>query len=260
MKVGLIGAEPAKQYPGITWSDVADACLVIAVGQESESADTTVSSIKDMDEVWETRLSPMVRNLSEGMIARFGAPRLEAYNPVWAVTADRLMRRLARFVARPDYAWDHIGSTSVPGLAAKPIVDMQIGVPSLDDIGGIEDAVARAGFVDVAKIAPEAPGVLRDNPRGAGSFWEKRLFASADPGQYAILHVRQLDSPWWHYTTRFRDLLRADPALRSEYERTKLRLAEAHGGDKNFDRYTIAKTAFFDTIQHRLNLPQSQSG
>ncbi|ONI87632.1 hypothetical protein ALI144C_09290 [Actinosynnema sp. ALI-1.44] len=193
--------------------------------------------------------------MADGRVARFGAPRLEPHNPEWAVTADRLLRRLARFVARPDYAWDHIGSTSVQGLAAKPIVDLQIGVPSLRDVDGIDAAVARAGFVDVAKIAPNSPGVLRDNPRGAGNFWEKRLFASADPGQYAILHVRQLDSPWWHYTTRFRDLLRSDETLRGDYERMKRGLVEANAGETNYDKYTIAKTAFFDAIQHRLNRP-----
>nr|WP_225953444.1 GrpB family protein [Kibdelosporangium phytohabitans] len=249
----MVGAQPDEQYPGITWTGVGEAGLVIAVGEPSADADVVVASTEDISGLWETRLSQLVRNLADGRIAQFGAPRLEPHNPGWAVTADRLLRRLARFAARPDYAWDHIGSTSVPGLAAKPIVDLQIGVPSLQDVDGVEAAVARAGFVDVAGIAPDSPGVLRDNPRGEGNFWEKRLFASADPGQHAILHVRQLDSPWWHYTTRFRDLLRSDETLRGDYERMKRGLVEVNAGESNYDKYTIAKTAFFDTIQHRLN-------
>lgn len=253
MKVALVGAMPDRDYPGVTWTAPDSACLVISVGEPAPDADVNIESVAELGPLGETRLSPFVRNLSEGVTPRFGAPRLEPHNPSWPVAAERLLRRLARFVAKPGSTWDHIGSTSVPGLAAKPIVDLQLGVPSLADTEGIEDAVHRAGFVDVANFAPDSPGVLRDNPRGRGNFWEKRLFASADPGQHAILHVRQIGSPWWHYTTRFRDLLRADRALRAEYERVKRQLAGVDAGEGNYDKYTVAKTAFFDTIQHRLD-------
>jgi GrpB-like predicted nucleotidyltransferase (UPF0157 family) len=169
--------------------------------------------------------------------------------------ANRLIEQLKPLVGGLDrageFVWDHIGSTSVPGLAAKPLIDLQLGVPALDHLDGIAEALEPAGFVDVATTRPGSPGVLRDNARGnrANSRWDKRLFAA----QQAILHVRQLDSAWWHYTIRFRDLLRTDTGLRERYQRMKLDLAEAHGQDEDYDRYTIAKTQFFDTIQDRLD-------
>lgn len=168
---------------------------------------------------------------------------------------DELAGRVAHLDRAGEFRWDHIGSTSVPGLAAKPIIDLQLGVPSLDRLDGLAEALRAAGFVDVATVVPDSPGVLRDDVRGnrPNSRWDKRLFASDRPGRHAILHVRQLDSAWWHYTIRFRDLLRADAHLRERYERMKRRLAEAHGQDENYDRYTVAKTAFFDEIQQRLD-------
>jgi dephospho-CoA kinase len=184
-----------------------------------------------------------------------GPPKLSPPDPEWPKLAQRLIEQLKSLVSGLDradeFVWDHIGSTSVPGLAAKPFIDLQLGVPSLDHLDGIAPALEPAGFVDVATTRPGSPGVLRDMARGnrATSRWDKRLFAS----QQAILHVRQLDSAWWHYTTRFRDLLRADAELRGRYQRMKLDLAEAHGQDEDYDRYTIAKTEFFDTIQDRLD-------
>jgi GrpB-like predicted nucleotidyltransferase (UPF0157 family) len=190
---------------------------------------------------------------------RFGPPRLLPSDPAWPGAASALIESLSgqvrHLAGSAEFRWDHIGSTSVPGLAAKPIIDLQLGVPSLDRLEGLAEVLAPAGFVDVATIVPDSPGVLRDDVRGSRptSRWDKRLFASDRPGWHAILHVRQLDSAWWYYTIRFRDLLRADSDLRLRYEQLKRALASAHGQDANYDRYTLAKTAFFDEIQERLD-------
>jgi dephospho-CoA kinase len=184
-------------------------------------------------------------------LTRPGPPKLSPPDPAWADTANRLIEQLKTLVSGEGFVWDHIGSTSVPGLAAKPFIDLQLGVPSLDHLDGLAEALSPAGFVDVATTRPGSPGVLRDMVRGnrASSRWDKRLFAS----EQAILHVRQLDSAWWHYTIRFRDLLRTDTSLRQRYQRMKLDLAAAHGEDEDYDQYTLAKTAFFDAIQDRLD-------
>ncbi|MBV8933959.1 MAG: GrpB family protein [Kutzneria sp.] len=211
--------------------------------------------------LWQTRLAPFAQNLADQQFARAGAPELSASDPTWQTTANRLIRRLRRATAHlgraGEFRWEHIGSTSVPGLSAKPFIDLQLGVASLDELHGLDQAVFQCGFIDVATVAPDSPGVLRDTPRGTGhgpdACWDKRLFASADPGQRVILHVREIGSPWWRYTIRFRDLLRADSEARQDYERLKARLVEAHSGDQNNDAYTIAKTVFFDAIQDRLD-------
>ncbi|MCP2303280.1 dephospho-CoA kinase [Actinokineospora globicatena] len=255
---GVDGARLAElDRDGVTrLGEVGGAALVLG-GHASPEVDVVVSSAGDLDAVWVGRVEPFARNVAEGRFAMAaGPPRLHPWDAEWAVVAARLLRRLGRATALPGVVWDHIGSTSVPGLAAKPVIDLQMGVPSLDALPGLAQALSSVGFVDVAPHVPGSPGVLRDTPRdwfGAGARWDKRLFASADPGRRAILHVREIGSPWWHYTRAFRDLLHVDAGVRREYEAVKRDLAVAHAADEGNDAYTVAKTAFFDSVQHHLD-------
>lgn len=272
------GAEPASWVPEPLDSveSASDRALQVVVVPDFSSAEPAALVISDHpsphadlhltadsapETLWESRLRPFARNLDQRRFASIpGAPFLAEPTPEWAITAARLMNRLAHATRHLDHAagfqWDHIGSTSVPGLAAKPIIDLQLGVPSLDHLEALTEALLPIGFVDVANVVPNSPGVLRDKQRGnvgPGVRWDKRLFSSADPGQLAILHVRQLDSPWWGYTIRFRDLLRSEPETRQAYEHTKRQLTEAHSQDPDYDRYTLAKTPFFDMVQSKLD-------
>ncbi|WP_170224382.1 GrpB family protein [Actinokineospora cianjurensis] len=264
VEIAVVGAVDGARLveldrAGLTRLGSVEGAAFVIGGRGSPDVDAVVSSVEELEALWVGRVEPFARNVAAGRFAAaVGPPRLSAWDPGWAVVAGRLLGRLGRRVGVAGVVWDHIGSTSVPGLAAKPVVDLQLGVPSLAELPGLAEALAGAGFVDVAPHVPGSPGVLRDAPRGrvgAGARWDKRLFASADPGQRAILHVREIGSPWWHYTRSFRDLLRADPRLRRDYEAIKRDLAAAHAGDSGNDAYTVAKTAFFDTIQDRLGTP-----
>ncbi|SES45733.1 dephospho-CoA kinase [Actinokineospora terrae] len=264
VEIAVVGAVDVARLveldrAGLTRLGSVEGAAFVIGGRGSPDVDAVVSSVEELEALWVGRVEPFARNVAEGRFAAaVGPPRLSAWDPEWAVAAGRLVGRLSRRWGAPGLVWDHIGSTSVPGLAAKPVVDLQLGVPSLDGLVGLAEALAGAGFVDVAPHAPGSPGVLRDAPRaqvGAGARWDKRLFASADPGRRAILHVREIGSPWWHYTRAFRDLLRADPQLRRDYETVKRDLTVAHAGDSGNDAYTIAKTTFFNTIQDRLGTP-----
>lgn len=150
-----------------------------------------------------------------------------------------------------DAAYDHIGSTSVPGLAAKPYVDLQVRIlplPSHDQLGPV---LAPLGFERALGARPDSPGVARDTPRGdeqvPEEVWEKQLYVHRQ--ESVILHVRRLDSPWGRYTVWFRDWLREHPAERARYEQTKRRLSEQNVGKPDYDDYTRAKTEFFDQVQ-----------
>ncbi|GAA3002011.1 GrpB family protein [Actinokineospora diospyrosa] len=244
------------------WVRVGDplsAVFVIAPGVVAE-ADAVADSVAAVTALWTGRVGPFARNLAERRFApAVGPPVLSPSSPEWPVTAARLLRRLVRATRglprAGEFTWDHIGSTSVPGLAAKAVVDLQLGVPSLDEVAGLCDAVLAAGFVDVARQVPDSPGVLTDMVRNwpdPGASWGKRLFASGDPGCRSILHVREIGSPWWSLTRGFRDLLRVDAGLRAEYERTKRDLTRVHARDEGNDAYTRSKTAFFDRVHHRL--------
>jgi GrpB-like predicted nucleotidyltransferase (UPF0157 family) len=120
----------------------------------------------------------------------------------------------------------HIGSTAVPGLPAKPIVDMMAGVRDLD--GATVAVLAGLGYGH----APHRPDAL----------W---FHKPADRHGYDCTHALHLTvpgSPLWRERLTFRDALRADPVLRDEYAALKVRLARAHGAD--LAGYTADKRDF----------------
>jgi GrpB-like predicted nucleotidyltransferase (UPF0157 family) len=121
----------------------------------------------------------------------------------------------------------HVGSTAVPGLAAKPVIDMIAGVRDLE--------AARAAFRPLAKLGygyrehrPEAHAFSK--PDGA-EWWQ------ATHG----LHLTEPGSDLWRERLAFRDALRADPELAAGYEEWKLRHASAPGAPGAFraDKYAF---------------------
>lgn len=179
------------------------------------------------------------------------APAVLPWSPAWAPTAARTGARVARVLADRgvDASVDHIGSTSVPGLAAKNIVDLQVSVTDLGMVDSCDADLRDAGFVNVQELAPDAPGVTRDKARGTSASpdeWQKRLYAGVDEAQRAIIHVRRTGAANWRYALLFRDWLRADDSRRDEYAATKLRIAEMHADDPHFDGYARSKDFWFD--------------
>lgn len=118
-----------------------------------------------------------------------------------------------------------------------------------------DEVLAQAGFLPATGSRPDSPGVYRDgidDPNHApADVYRKRLYFRPDPGQYTILHVRKLGSPWQIDTVVFRDWLRSEPAARAAYEQAKRNAAEAHASDADFDDYTRAKGAFFRSATWR---------
>lgn len=198
-----------------------------------------------VDELWERRLVPFEANLRQRRIAPAGPPRLVDPDPTWPETAARLRARVAAAAGERGRGVAHIGSTSVPGLPAKDVIDLQLGVDSLADADAVEDALAEAGF-------PRHPRIDHDNPKPAGAApWPKRFHGSADPLRPVNLHVREVGSPGWRYALLFRDWLRADPAARAEYLEVKRAAAARYAGDSDADRYVEVKEPWFDAAHER---------
>jgi len=182
---------------------------------------------------------------------------LTPYADTWPRSAARRIADLRRALQPLDpgrtFDYEHIGSTSVPGLSAKPFIDLQVRVPRLPDAATLDPLLVEIGFHPHAGSRPDSPGVHRDTPRGSelvpDEVWAKRLFTATDPD--SILHVRRSDSPWARYTVMFRDWLREHPDEVAGYEHTKRTLAGEHADDIDFDDYTRAKTAYFDDVQPR---------
>ncbi len=180
---------------------------------------------------------------------------LQEHDPAWASRADEHLDQVRQaFRGLPgagDAAYDHIGSTSVPGLAAKPYIDLQVRILPLPSHAQLVPRLEPLGFHRARGARPDSPGVTRDVPRGdeqaPDEVWEKRLYVQQREG--VILHVRRSDSPWGRHTVWFRDWLREHPAERVRYEQTKRQLSRESVGKPDYDDYTRGKTAFFDEAQ-----------
>jgi GrpB-like predicted nucleotidyltransferase (UPF0157 family) len=119
----------------------------------------------------------------------------------------------------------HIGSTAVPGLAAKPVIDMMAGVRDLEEAREAFEPLAEQGY----EYTPHRPRTHR--------------FAKA---QTHGLHLTEVDTDLWRERVAFRDALRADPGLAVEYQELKLRLAQEHGSD--IGAYTVGKRPFVGRV------------
>lgn len=224
--------------------------------ERARHCDLIVDNSEDRDhltaqgeQIWQ-RLAIFAENLHAARPAQRGASLVLAEStPEWADLADRLMRRLR--VHLGDLAVRHVGSTAVPGLIAKPVIDLQVSVPDLDAVDG--DALLAAGFAS-------HPNIDRDDPRGINpdpTQWRKRFYLSCDPGQPVNIHVRQIGSPGERYAVLFRDWLRANEPARNEYTALKQRLSAAC---ESTAEYAEAKEPWFAAKYEQMEAWARSSG
>lgn len=130
--------------------------------------------------------------------------------------ADRIRKTLGDLALRID----HIGSTSVSGLAAKDVVDIQVTVQELSTV--IIDCMARGSFRSYSTFNSDhiPPGEIED-PRE----WQKLLFVEPAGERRANIHVRRNGSRNQRYAILFRDYLRSHPQAANAYSELKRRLA-----------------------------------
>lgn len=121
---------------------------------------------------------------------------------------------------------DHIGSTAVAGLDAKPIIDVQISVASLEPVAAYRGGLSRCGFVW----------------REANPELTKRYFRERPGARRTHIHVRRAGSFSEQLALLFRDYLRAHPGRAGEYAALKHDLADRHGSDRS--AYQAAKEPF----------------
>jgi GrpB-like predicted nucleotidyltransferase (UPF0157 family) len=151
------------------------------------------------------------------------------YDPAWAWHFE-VEQALLEGVLAPwlEGGIHHVGSTAIPGIAAKPIIDIIAGVRDLEE--------ARAAFAPLRQHsyhhAPHRPSIAHH--------FDKPMLRSL-PQTYG-LHLTEPGSDLWRERLAFRDALRGDPELVAEYEALKLRLAEEHGTD--IAAYTSGKRSF----------------
>ena len=156
--------------------------------------------------------------------------RLVAYDPAWPGRFAAEAARLRAALGGTASAVEHVGSTAVPGLAGKPVLDVAVAVASETDA---DACVAPLGGLGYEYRGPYGP-----DPR------RRYYVRNAAGARVAQLHLYVLPAAAWDELLAFRDALRADPALAAAYAAEKYRAAEAVGWDKA--AYSLAKGPFVE--------------
>jgi GrpB-like predicted nucleotidyltransferase (UPF0157 family) len=165
------------------------------------------------------------------------------YDPGWPARAAAELRALRAALGPLVLHAEHIGSTSVPLMSAKNILDLQLSVASLDAAAAAFDGpLAGLGYVRRPYDHDHVPAGDRSDPE----LWAKRYWNRRDhPGGDVNLHVRVGGSPNERLALLFRDWLRAHPLAVAGYSRFKLKLA---GAVPDLGDYTDIKDPVVDLI------------
>lgn len=153
------------------------------------------------------------------------------YDPSWVAQFEREKDVLETLLA----PWrrgpiEHVGSTAIPGLCAKPVIDMMVGVTSLRESEPAKAALREAGY----HYAEYKTDVMH--------WFCKPSFAM----RTHHLHLIPYGAPLWHDRLKFRDMLRTDSTLAADYAALKLDLASKFEFDR--EAYTEAKSPFIARI------------
>jgi GrpB-like predicted nucleotidyltransferase (UPF0157 family) len=159
--------------------------------------------------------------------------QIVAYDPRWpqlfTTQREHLAGILRRWLSGPI---EHVGSTAVPGLASKPIIDILAPVTSLADARGAVPLLGDAGWLHWA-----------DDPNRSWRIWFLRPRIDARTHH---LYLIERGDPHIDELLTFRDLLRSGPDARRQYEQLKYHLAMMHRYDR--DAYTQEKSTFVETL------------
>lgn len=156
---------------------------------------------------------------------QYGTVRLVPADPRWIAIADQLAADIRAVLGGSVRAVEHIGSTSVPGLLAKPIVDLAVGVCPGTTVDEIADGMSHLKWI------------YRGDAGDDGGW----VFVMEDAPWHRVAHAHGVEfggSHWVRYL-QFRDLLRRNTAARTTYEETKQRLALEHPDGRHL--YTAGK-------------------
>jgi GrpB-like predicted nucleotidyltransferase (UPF0157 family) len=159
------------------------------------------------------------------------------YDPRWPAMFDVERGRLFDIVIKWVSGIEHIGSTSVPGLGAKPVIDMLVGVRTLSDADThCIRPICELGY----EYVPEFESVMPF----------RRYFCRRADGTSGSHHIHLVEqgSDFWPRHLLFRDYLRAHPEQAREYEQLKRRLAPQFD---DVNDYAEAKTEFIRAAEAR---------
>lgn len=155
------------------------------------------------------------------------------YDPRWPARFAAEVGRIAPAFAGLGARIEHIGSTAVPGLAAKPVIDILVGIARLEDLHDPARRLADQGY----EYVPAFEAMLPD----------RRFFRRVVGGMRTHhVHVVLWQGDYWQRYLGFRAALRVSTRLRDDYAALKRELAARHPHDR--DAYTAGKTGFVEAV------------
>jgi GrpB-like predicted nucleotidyltransferase (UPF0157 family) len=161
---------------------------------------------------------------------------LVPHDPGWARLFDEEGTRLRSVLPSDALDIQHVGSTAVPGLRAKPIIDIAIAAR--------HHALADTWQEPMASLGYDFPGDI--------GIPDHRIYGR-DPGiRRFLIHVVDAGGPRWSQFIQFRDRLRADPQLAAQYEAAKTAAAARYPSGVRA-QYSAAKTSFIEAVLGELS-------
>jgi GrpB-like predicted nucleotidyltransferase (UPF0157 family) len=159
------------------------------------------------------------------------------YDEAWPSLYHEERTRIERAIGPWVEEIEHVGSTAVPGLAAKPVIDIMVGVKSLEDSPILVERLVGIGY----EYVPEFEKILPF----------RRYFRKMREGRrtHQVHLVERSNAEWWDRHLLFRDYLRVNREIAREYAHLKYELSDRFGEDR--EAYTDAKTEFISEIVRR---------
>jgi GrpB-like predicted nucleotidyltransferase (UPF0157 family) len=221
---------PSQQLVAVT----AGSCTVDAEGLSPFVLAANQAIVADSRERWSLLANePVVALVMEGSFDVWAVAVTKdilvvPYDDAWPDWFQRISDKLEAFIGTHALRVDHVGSTSVPGLAAKAIIDVDVVASSESEVPTLIEAITAAGYRwrgDLGVTGREAFSPVRD-----AGLPEHHLYLVVENNKAHLDHLL------------LRDVLRGDPHLRDEY--AALKLSNVVAADGNMDIYLATKASF----------------
>ncbi len=158
------------------------------------------------------------------------------YDKEWPKLFDQERNLLLTALGKTAVCIEHVGSTSVPGLAARPVIDIMVGLQDFADADSFVPKVVDLGYTYIREYDDVIP--------------DRRFFRKMQNGKDTHhIHMVEIGGEFWERHLLFRDYLRANPKISAEYALLKKRLARHQWKDTDTNDYVEAKTQFIKGVE-----------
>ena len=167
-----------------------------------------------------------------------GTIKLFPYNPKWEKLFEKEKQLLKKTFGDTIIGIEHIGSTAIPGVPAKPIIDIDVGVESLEIARSMKKQFEKLGYCH----RPFTPKKTKE-----GLKWEELYAKGPEANRTHYVHVTVYENNYWKNDLLFRDYIRKNSVRAGQYTKLKEKLAKKY--HNNREAYTRNKEQFInDTL------------